>query len=333
MTRTEGHGLWCGSRCPPWRAAAPILTLAMLWGCATYRPETLSASRWSSPLHEAAERHDLDAAIVLLQAGADVDSLLWGYGVPPLAIATWLGDEEMMNLLLAHGANVNAQDTVGNTPLHAAAGSFASPASTTALLLSAGADPNIRGRHGATPLLYAARAGKAEVVTLLIESGADIDVQEQFMYASPLDSAATLGHFAVVEALLAAGAEVDIHSPYGTPLHSAALSEHDDIAALLLQNGADVNAMGYGDSTALHLAAGACGEEDIGRTEPADLLISHGAQINAIACDGTTPLDAAAQVGDEAMVALLLLHDARSGYELLASERSAEPAIGAAACQ
>lgn len=295
----------------------------------------MSASRWSSPLHEAAERHDLDAAAVLLQAGADVDSLLWGYGVPPLAIATRLGDEEMMNLLLAHGANVNAQDTVGNTPLHAAAGSFASPASTTALLLSAGADPNIRGRHGATPLLYAARAGKAEVVTLLIESGANIDAQEQFWYASPLDSAAILGHFAVVEVLLAAGAEVDIHSPYGTPLHSAALSEHDDIAALLLQNGADVNALGYGDSTALHLAAGGCGEEDelIGRTETAELLISHGAQINAIACDGTTPLDVAAQVGDEAMVALLLRHDARSGYELLASARSAEPAIGAAACQ
>jgi len=339
MAGPEGHRHWRRGLGLSWRSALrpipAIIALALPWSCAAHPTEPITSPPEASPLHEAVRRHDLDAATVLLQAGADVDSLLSsGYGVPPLAIATRLGDEEMVRLLLSYGANVNAQDTVGNTPLHAAAGSLAAPPLMTALLLSAGADPNIRGRKGATALWYASLAGRPEVARLLVDHGADVDVQEYFAYMSPLDSAASLGHIRVVELLLEAGADVDITSPAGTPLHSAAYSQHTDIAALLLRYGAEVNAVDAHDVTPLHLAAatGDGADERTERTATADLLITHGARLNAMQCDRMTPLDAAVYVDDTEMTDFLLRHGARSGHELVASTQAPPIPLGDSTC-
>lgn len=298
------------------------LLLLLAWSCTTTQSESVARSPEESPLHAAVRRHDLDAATALLAAGADVDSLQTpGYRVPPLSIASRTGDEQMARLLIANGASVNARDEVGNTPLHAAAGARAARPAMTALLLSMGADPNIRGRKGATALWYAALSGRAEIVQLLVDHRADLNVQEEVARSSLLDSAASLGHIDVVEVLLEAGADVAITSPTGTPLHSAAFAQRADVAALLLRYGAEVNAVDDNDVTPLHLAAAASAGENerTGRTATADLLLTHGARVNTVVCDRMTPLDAAVYVGDMEMADFLVRHGARSGHELLVS--------------
>jgi len=72
---------------------------------------------------------------------------------------------EVVRLLLAAGANVDAHDTEGNTPLllcHL-------NTKLAELLLQAGANPNVRNNAGETPLQ---RAGSEEMERLLIEHGA-----------------------------------------------------------------------------------------------------------------------------------------------------------------
>lgn len=295
---------------------ALIAGLPLLWSC-SHHSQPVAPSPDVLPLHEAVRQGDLEATTRLLGAGAYASSPSGSYSTPLLTVAVHLGDEDMVAVLVAHGANVDALDTFGNTPLFWAVGVPSAPPEIADILLSAGADPNVRNRMGATPLWNAALMGRVEVIRLLILYGAEINVRSDF---APLDSATTLGRIEAMEVLLDAGAQVDIQSPSGsTPLHSAALGERSSAAALLLTRGADVDAVTESDLTPLHFAAGACGEEDerLGETETAELLIAHGAQINAVGCDGMTPLDVAAQVEDEAMVALLLRHGARSGHELL----------------
>lgn len=322
-----------------WRAATlrliSLATVPFVSACTAQSSTPVAAQPEESPLHSAVRHHDVDAAAALLAAGANVDSLQTpGYRVPPLSIASRTGDEQMARLLIANGANVNARDEVGNTPLHAAAGAQAAPPAITALLLSMGADPNVRGRKGATALWYATLSGRAEVVQLLVDHGANPDVQEQVAQSSPLDTAASLGHIGVVEVLLEAGADVEIASPTGTPLHSAAYSQHADIADLLLRHGADVNAADANDVTPLHLAAASSdgsGERTNG-TATADLLIAHGARVNAIQCDRMTPLDVAVFVGSTELIDLLQGHGARSGHELLASTQAQLIPLGDSTC-
>lgn len=312
-----------------------LATAPFLSACTAQSSTPVAAQPEESPLHAAVRHHDVDAAAAVLAAGANVDSLQTpGYRVPPLSIASRTGDEQMARLLIANGANVNARDEVGNTPLHAAAGAQAAPPAMTALLLSMGADPNIRGRKGATAVWYAALSGRAEIVQLLVEHGADLNVQEEVAHSSPLDSAASLGHIDVVEVLLEGGADVAITSPTGTPLHSAAFAQRADIAALLLRHGAKVNAVDANDVTPLHLAAAAsAGEDDrAGRTATADLLITHGARVDAIVCDRMTPLDAAVYVEDAEMAHFLVQRGARSGHELLASTATLSIPLGDSAC-
>ena len=71
---------------------------------------------------------------------------------------------------LQAGADPNARDESGSTPLHAAAMSATGEAVTA--LLEAGADPNAREVDGQTPLHWAAWSATGEAVTALLEAGA-----------------------------------------------------------------------------------------------------------------------------------------------------------------
>jgi hypothetical protein len=74
-------------------------------------------------------------------------------------------------------------------------------------LLDKGVDINSKTRYGATALSYACDRGYLEVVTLLIERGADVNVKDTFYGATPIDWAAQNGHPDVARLLLDKGAK------------------------------------------------------------------------------------------------------------------------------
>lgn len=74
-------------------------------------------------------------------------------------------------------------------------------------LLAKGADVNAKTQYGATPLSYACDRGNLEIVKLLLEHGANVNVKDTFYKATPLTWASSKGHGEIVRALLVKGAE------------------------------------------------------------------------------------------------------------------------------
>ena len=122
-------------------------------------------------------------------------------------------------------------------------------------LVARGADVNAVNQNGSTPLHWAAYRGHAAVVEFLIANGVGVETVNMDGDTA-LHWAADGGHVAVVEHLVAKGTDVNAVNKDGlTPLHQAAASGHAAVVEFLVSNGADVNAVNkYGD-TPLQLAA------------------------------------------------------------------------------
>jgi ankyrin repeat protein len=117
-------------------------------------------------------------------------------GEIPLHTAAINGQNQVIELLLANGADVNAGGKVIMTPLHFAAS--AGQKDTAELLLAKGADIHAKDGNGWTPLHTAARCGKKELVELLLAKGADTSIKNAYG-ETPLDVAS----WTVVEILRA----------------------------------------------------------------------------------------------------------------------------------
>lgn len=92
----------------------------------------------------------------------------YGYGEPPLIAAAWNGHDDVIRLLLDHGAKIDRRDSSGNTALNAAL--LHGHDSTAQLLLARGANPNIGGEG--TPSGNARDRGNTSMVELLKSHGA-----------------------------------------------------------------------------------------------------------------------------------------------------------------
>lgn len=90
-----------------------------------------------------------------------------------LHAAASLGDEGLpvVKKMIEHGADAEAVDRIGNTPLHVAASMTSAPAVIRAIA-SAGGDVNAARKGGQTPLHCAAHRFNVEVVMVLLEYGA-----------------------------------------------------------------------------------------------------------------------------------------------------------------
>jgi ankyrin repeat protein len=212
--------------------------------------------------HACANNHDAngDTVKLLLGAGAKVDG---GSAAPRLLFPVCgYGRGDLLRLLVEAGANVNAADSAGYTPLWVAAKN--GNAGTVKMLLEAGANVNpapgpFVGRpgkweddyysdHCSTPLWVAAERGHAEVVKLLLEAGAIVDVVPNGTPVTPLWIASKNGHAHVVKLLLEAGADVEARNRDGaTPLWAArghtnvAAGWHTDVMELLVEAAASPN--------------------------------------------------------------------------------------------
>jgi hypothetical protein len=131
-------------------------------------------------------------------------------------------------------------------------------------LLKVGAEVEARNVDGMTPLHCASATGREAVVRLLLDRGAEVRAATS-KGVTPLHVASQYGHAAVVRLLLERGADVRAALPDGfTPLHSASLEGHEPVVRLLLDGGADANARDEEGRTALAVA-GKAGHKDIVR--------------------------------------------------------------------
>jgi hypothetical protein len=123
----------------------------------------------------AASRDSVEAISMMLDAGADCNAKD-NDGETPLMRAVMNDSQRAVSRLLDAGADVNAKDNDGETALFDAARS--SNTGVVSLLLGAGANVNAKNKNGQTPLLSeAAYSGRAKTALLLLGAGADINAK------------------------------------------------------------------------------------------------------------------------------------------------------------
>ena len=134
---------------------------------------------WSALTAAVANNHQ-EVARRLLAAGADPDG---GQGLGPLDQAIMNGNLDLVQLLLEAGADVNRRGSGGKTPLidailfHPTAGDEVSP--LLPVLVANGADLNAQNERGETALHLAIDQGKVGDANLLIEAGPDLTLADQ----------------------------------------------------------------------------------------------------------------------------------------------------------
>ncbi|XP_022906707.1 ankyrin repeat domain-containing protein 17 isoform X2 [Onthophagus taurus] len=223
----------------------------------------------------------------------DVDSETESNHDTALTLACAGGHEELVELLLQRGADIEHRDKKGFTPLILAA--TAGHEKVVEILLNHSADIEAQSeRTKDTPLSLACSGGRYEVVELLLNRNANKEHRNVSDY-TPLSLAASGGYVNIIKLLLNNGAEINSRtgSKLGiSPLMLAAMNGHTAAVKLLLDMGSDINAqIETNRNTALTLA---CFQ---GRHEVVSLLLDRKANVEHRAKTGLTPLMEAASGG------------------------------------
>jgi ankyrin repeat protein len=257
-------------------------------------------------------------------------------GRTALDYAAMRGHEEVVTLLVSHGAQANSEDWGCRTPLMRAS-SLGHLGVVQRLLQVVGAERlKDTDWNGSTVLHCAAEGGNAEVVKLLLSHGSEAN-DKDISGKTALMTAATKGHLGVVQQLLQVMGEqglTDRDVRGSTVLHHAAVGDHEEVVEFLLGNGAQANSkdnkgltplmrashqgclgavqvllqivgdQGLGEQdaeglTALYHAAGG------GHTDVMAFLLTRGAQASSKDSVGITPLTHASFEGQLGAVKLL----------------------------
>ena len=280
----------------------------------------------SQPLHLACKQHHAETVKLLLSYGADTNAVNKCGQTPLHTAASRQSDcPELCEILLKHDAEIDAVDVDGSQQLHLACKQ--GHAETVKLLLSYGADTNAVNKCGQTPLHTAAsrQSDCPELCEILLKHDAKIDAVD-VNGSQPLHLACKQGHTKIVNLLLSHSADVRAIDDSGhSPLllmskhitgskrgannegnHALHIKGMSTTIQLLVDLGADTNAVNKHGQTPLHIAAG--GEKEC--LELCEILLKHGAKINAVDKDENQPLHLACKRGHVKSGKLLVSHGA-----------------------
>lgn len=190
-----------------------------------------------TPLHVAVMKGRTDVVLAILEARqgeCGISVVDNKNGFTPLHYAAGLehsaATEDIVAMLLAHGAPVDARNQEGTSPLFRACAY--ENLSVVQTLLSSGASPGTGGKEGFTLLHDACMKGQTEVVRLLLDNGAVPGHCWNSLGVSPLHRAAKEGHLEVVKLLLPrlVVRQINLSNKHGrTPLVEAVRRGHGDI--------------------------------------------------------------------------------------------------------
>ncbi|GFP54312.1 inversin [Trichoderma asperellum] len=184
-------------------------------------------------------------------ANADHDTTKW------VLLRAWVaqgGDEGVIRELLDDGkVRIDSEDEDSWT-LQSCASESGNDA-IVRLLVKEGADIEAKDMIGRTPLYCAVGEGHEDVVKLLVEKGADIEAKNYGYGQTPLHWAAKNGHEGVIQLLVKEGADIEVKDINGhTPLYCAVGEGHEDVVKLLVEKGADIEAKDRDGRTPLSIA-------------------------------------------------------------------------------
>ena len=294
--------------------------------CCSRRLNALGKPLGSALVH-AVKCLDVARTRQLLTSGADVNAWNNAFQSSPLHIAAAgagaTGERSHIQLmLLAAGADVNARNVQGLTPLHYAA-KFGDETSVSNLLL-AGADLEATSHDMETPLALAAFAGRTHSVAQLLKAGAAVNAPQWQSGTSIVHWVALSGQLSVLKQLLEAGASLSETSIGGaTLLHFAAAGGSLAVVDFLLESGAAVGAADLQGETALFVAAKS------GQATIVERLLQAGADVNSATSSGCTALATASTLGYAAIVDLLLQGGADVSARSLPTGETALPVVAA----
>eukprot|EP00752_Nemacystus_decipiens_P006553 g5900.t1 len=304
---------------PLWKAAAKGHISVVVTLVAAGADVNIPSADGSVPLHHVAGGGHVEVLSSLLRRGADVDAVD-NKGRSSLAWAAKKCHLHVVERLLAAGADINMRSGYDETvPLHhAAAGGHDR---ILAALLFQGADKDALDAQGKSPLIWATRAGRqvdvllaagarvntrstdfqrysaldwavkggdVRVVDALVSQGADIE-SCSFGGHRALHVAATHGQAAAVKALISAGAHMEHRTALGrTPILCACTCLTFDSLIALLDEGASVEVNDINGDTTLHWL---CRAKRPGLEAVIQLLLLKGADETVLNNEGHSPAD------------------------------------------
>ncbi|KAI6170439.1 Alpha-latroinsectotoxin-Lt1a-like protein [Aphelenchoides bicaudatus] len=289
------------------------------------------------PIHYGAFKGHCDIISLLLENGADVNSLAKfdddpnSPSVSPLYLAARKGHVGCVRVLLDNGANINHQTSEGESAIHIA--SKEGHYDVVKLLVERGADTNIKDNDNDTALDLAIKSDNRnyELINYLDENikypvhsavsnnlttklneliAANFDAYTFNEHQeTPLRIAARKGYYQIAKLLINKDPRLvnatDKHHWF--PLHYAAFEGHCGIISLLLDNGADVNSLAkFNDDSnspsvsPLYLAA------LNGSVECVRILLDNGADINHQTSEGESAIHVASKEGYYEIVKVLI---------------------------
>ncbi len=233
------------------------IAAVLVVGCGPLQYYGITPGRLIAPappsrgIWRAADQGNIEAVKKHLDAGVDIHVLDKKYGFAPLHYAAEGGYKEIVELLLAKGADVNQRDKIGKTPTY-----------------------------------WAMRYGRKEVTAILRKHGGKTEIE--LAPKTSIWNAVAANNIEFVKELLISGEDVNakVGLRGGSPLHATGMFGRKECAEFLIAKGADVNAKDDRGETALDWAMFAYDWEQpevkAAKKEAADLLRKHGGKHGTI---------------------------------------------------